>query len=122
MVEGKIANRGFTLIELLVVIAIISILSGLAIFSYYKYTSHAAKVHLVSDVRHCLEYIAINLQEGNTDIAGAVNNCPKSEYTDSIELISENPIQLKATTTILGAEMTCIYNETTGAVDCTSPF
>jgi len=113
---------GFTLVELLIVIAIITILSALSLFSYYKYTSYAAKIHLVTDIRHCLEKIAISIQEGMEDIASLVNECPKSKYTEEITLVSENPIQLRANTSILGAEIVCVYNENTGQVNCTSNF
>lgn len=109
---------GFTLIEVLVVLVIVSILSSLSLFFYQKYHAHAVKTHLISDLRHCLEEIAINVQAGNNDIPEIVKNCPKSKYTQSIELLSTNPIQLKATGKALVKEVSCSYDENVGSVGC----
>ncbi len=111
-------DGGFTLIEILVTVAIIAILSLLALVSYHQYFKNAVKTHLISDIRHCLQEIAINIQAGERDIPAIVSRCPTSEYTESLELVNTNPIEIKATGKVLIDEISCTYNDLTGAIYC----
>ena len=110
--------RAFTLIEVLVVLAIVAILSSMALISYHKYLKNAVKTHLIADIRHCLEEIAINIQAGESDIPAIVSSCPTSEYTERLELVNTNPIEIKATGRILIDEVSCSYNDQTGVINC----
>ena len=110
--------KAFTLIEILVVIVIIAILSSLSLAFYHKYLKNVVKTHLIADIRHCLQEIAINIQAGESDIPAIVENCPKSEYTESLELVRTNPIEIKATGRVLVGEISCTYNDSTGVVRC----
>jgi len=74
-------------------------------------------------VRHCLELIAIELQNGNNNIQDVVQSCPKSKYTEAIELVNVEPIKLKAVAKpTIGGQMECEYNPNTGSVECEGPF
>ena len=110
--------KGFTLIEVLIVIVIIAILSSISLISYHKYLKNAVKTHLISDIRHCLQEIAINIQAGESDIPSIVSGCATSEYTESLELVNTNPIEIKATGRILIDEVSCSYNDSTGVIQC----
>ena len=109
---------GFSLIEILITVVIIAILSSIAIISYHQYFKNAVKTHLIADIRHCLEEIAINIQAGERDIPSIVSQCPTSEYTESLEVIGTDPIEIKAIGKILIDEVSCTYNDQTGVINC----
>ena len=115
-------SKAFTLIELLIVIAILAILAGMAITLYYrKYLPSAIRASLISDLRNCLtQIIATKQLEDNATTSEIVSNCSKSKYTQQIILESEDPLQLKAVSS--QRNFTCSYNETSGAISCSSVF
>lgn len=114
-------KKGFTLIELLIVISIIAILSGLAIPMYEKYKKYAIKTALMSDLRNCIGEIAASRQSGNNEtLQEVVQKCGKSQFTKEIDLISENPIKLKAVSN--SGDFNCEYNESNGSIKCDSIF
>ncbi len=112
--------KGFTLVELLIVTVIIGILASIAIVQYNKYKVNSVKAQLLSDLRNCINDIARNTQSGNRDLNSIVVNCVKSPNTQSIEIISNTPLKLKASSPIGPFE--CEYNENTGRVICNNPF
>ncbi|MDK2862102.1 MAG: type pilus assembly protein PilA [Thermodesulfobacterium sp.] len=110
-------SKAFTLIELLVVIAVIAILVGMAIVFYHQYLPKAIRASLLSDIRNCLNQIAISKQEDpSLSTAEIVANCSKSKYTQTLILESETPIKLTATS--VSGDVSCSYNETSSAVSC----
>ena len=111
-------KRGFTLIEILIVLVIVIILASISLVSYHKYLKNAVQTHLIADIRHCLQEIAINIQAGESDIPAIVSGCPTSEYTERLELVNTNPIEIKATGRILIDEVSCSYNDSTGVINC----
>ena len=114
-------EKGFTLIELLIVILIIAILAGMAIPMYGKYKKHAIRTALLSDIRNCLSEIASARQTGDSQsLQDVVSKCGKSQFTQSIELESENPIKLKAVSN--EENFSCTYDENKGSVSCDSVF
>ncbi len=114
-------RKGFTLIELLIVIAIIAILAGLSIPMYDKYKKNAIKTALLSDLRNCISDIAGARQTGSDEpLSSIVAKCGKSQFTERIELESENPVKLKAVSK--EENFNCEYDETNGSVKCDSVF
>jgi type IV pilus assembly protein PilA len=114
-------KKGFTLIEMLIVILIIAILVTIAIPMYGKYKKNAIRTALLSDIRNCLGDIAVARQTGdNQSLQDVVSKCGKSQFTQSIELESENPIKLKAVSN--EDNFSCTYNEDNGSISCDSVF
>jgi prepilin-type N-terminal cleavage/methylation domain-containing protein len=114
-------RKGFTLIELLIVIAVIAILAGLGIPMYDKYKKNAIRTALLSDLRNCISDIAGARQTGsNEPLSSIVAKCGKSQFTERIELESENPVKLKAVSK--EGNFNCEYNETNGSLKCDSVF
>jgi len=118
----SLKKQAFTLIEFLIIIVIISILASIFIpFFYKKYVYSAIRAALVSDLRNCITQILAEKElNGTINIFLIVNNCPKSKYTQSITLVSQNPLILKATS--IKGDISCSYNETTGVVKCGNIF
>ncbi|RMH80864.1 MAG: hypothetical protein D6674_02165 [Acidobacteria bacterium] len=113
-------SRAFTIVELIVVIFLLVILASTAVVYYSKYRKQAIRTVLISDLRNCITYIAASqqsTQEG--DISGVVARCPRSGDTQSIELVSENPVVLRASS--VDENLSCIYHNN-GRVECHSPF
>ena len=111
--------KGFSLIELLIALAIISILVGFSIYWGIEYSKEAVKIQTLSDIRNCLDLIAISRQTGkDKTLEEIMRECPKSSYTEEIILESENPIVLKARARALLGEVECSYNEQIGTVQC----
>jgi prepilin-type N-terminal cleavage/methylation domain-containing protein len=116
-----IKKSGFTIIELLFVIAIIGILAYLSYFLYLKYKTAAANAQLISDLRNCIETIAIYVDTYGESLNETVQEyCVKSPYTKDIIVVSSNPLVLKAISAV--SNMTCTYNSTTGQVVCDNPL
>ncbi len=111
-------RNGFTLVELLISLSIVGILAVIALVQYHHYFKNVVKTHLIADIRHCLQEIAVNLQFGDIDIQQVVSSCSKSKYTNTIELVSTDPIQLKATGRVLVEEISCSYDEQSGSISC----
>ena len=111
-------KEGFTLIELLISLAIVTILGIIALVQYHQYFRSVVKTHLIADIRHCIQEIAINLQLGDVDLQQVVTSCPKSKYTNTIELVGTEPIQLRATGKVLVEEISCSYDAQSGSVSC----
>ncbi|QER41707.1 prepilin-type N-terminal cleavage/methylation domain-containing protein [Thermodesulfobacterium sp. TA1] len=110
-------SKAFTLVELLIVIAIIAILVGMAIIAYHQYLPKAIRASLLSDLRNCISELVIAKQENpNASLPQVVARCPKSKYTQSLTLESVSPIKLTATS--ISGEVSCSYNETSGAISC----
>ncbi len=111
-------GNGFTIIELLVSFSILGILAVIALGQYHQYFKNVVKTHLIADIRHCLQEIAVNLQFGDIDLQQVVSSCSKSKYTNTIELVSTKPLQLRATGKVLVEEISCSYDERSGSVNC----
>ena len=114
-------RRGFSIIELLIVIIVMAILAGLAVETFSRYHKLAIRTSLLHDIRMCIDDIAAaRSTQDNINLQEIVANCQKSPYTQSIELISENPIKLKATAS--NTDFSCEYNEETGRITCEDVF
>ena len=114
-------RKGFSLVELLIVLIVMSILAGLAIEAFSTYHKMAIRTALLHDIRMCINDIAsARGTQDNVNLSEVVANCQKSPYTQSIELISENPIKLKATAS--NTDFSCEYNEETGRITCEDVF
>jgi len=111
------------LVELLIVIAIVLILSSLAIPYFERlYLKNAVRAVVLTDLRNCISLIVSKANAEGIPPSEAVHECAKSEYTDRIELIQQNPIVLKAVGRLNVGELSCVYSEATGSISCDSTF
>lgn len=110
-------GRGFSLIELLVALSVIAILSAIAVPSYMSYRERAVKAALMHDLRTCLSHIEAQSHIRNgADLKQLVAECPKGEETKSIQVVSEQPLVLKAEAVDYNLE--CVYDLNTGRFSC----
>lgn len=117
------AGRGFTLIEILIVIVIIVILATIAIPVYeISFKRNAMRAVVLTDLRECLRIISIHMNTGGSSPSEVLNECPRSEYTQELRLISEDPIVLEAIGRSDVGQVRCSYDGNTGEVSCDSPF
>jgi len=114
---------GFTLVEVLVALVIVLVLAGLAIPLYeISFKRNAMRAVVLSDLRRCISIIAVHMSTGGDSPSEVLDECPKSEYTREIKLISENPITLEAVGRSDVGEVRCTYDGNTGEISCDSTF
>lgn len=114
---------GFTLVEALIVVALILVLVGIAIpFFLRQYVVFSMKGVILTDLRTCISKLVEKHYTEELTFSQAVGECPKSPYTESIEIISENPLVLRATGRNNLGTISCTYYANSGSIDCESIF
>ena len=89
----------------------------MAVKFYLNYRDSVIRATLLSDLRNCITKILAEKEINSTvNTSDIVKTCPKSRYTQSITLESQNPLILKATS--IKGDVKCTYNETSGVVNC----
>ena len=119
----KNTEGGFTLIEILIAIAIVVILATIAIPIYeISFKRNAMRAVVLTDLRECLYIISVHMSTGGSSPLEVLNECPKSEYTQELRLVSENPIVLEAIGRSDVGQVRCSYNGNTGEISCDNTF
>ena len=114
---------GFTLVDILIAIAIVVILATVAIPVYeISFKRNAMRAVVLTDLRNCLSIISVHMSTGGNSPSEVIDECPKSDYTSEIRLISENPIVLEAVGISDAGQVRCSYDGNTGDISCDSTF
>ncbi|AAC07382.1 pilin [Aquifex aeolicus] len=114
---------GFTLVEVLVALMIVLVLAGLAIPLYeITFKRNAMRAVVLSDLRQCLSIISVHMSTGGNSPSEVLGECPKSDYTQEIRLLSDNPITIEAVGRSDVGEVRCTYDGNTGEISCDSTF
>lgn len=114
---------GFTLVEIVAVAALILILVGIAIPMFVRqYVIYSMKGVILTDLRTCISKLVEKHYTDNLSFSEAIVYCPRSPYTQSIEIVSEHPLVLKAIGRNNLGTISCTYYSDSGSIECESIF
>lgn len=110
---------GYSLIELLVGAAIILILVGIAIPLFVReYVIFSMRGVILTDIRTCISKIVEKHYTENLSFSAALSYCPRSPYTQSLEIVSENPLVIRAVGRNELGTISCTYYSDSGSIEC----